>query len=110
MAAARSNLALCGAVRARQRPLRRFIAAARQKIPSSNDVCRVSAIRPNSDPRIRKLLTERVASRAGVAGMFVEFNDEQRRDWFLSYFRQIVARPDRYGRATTCRLSATFLP
>src|SRR5271166_4375748 len=25
-------------------------------------------------------------------------------------FRQIVARPNRYGRATTCRLSATFLP
>ena len=31
--------------------------------------------------------------------------------WLVSeLFRQIVARPKRYGRATTCRLSAAFLP
>ena len=27
-----------------------------------------------------------------------------------TYSVQIVARPNRYGRATTCRLSVTFLP
>jgi hypothetical protein len=39
----------------------------------------VSGIRPNSDLQIRKLFTERVAPRPGVADMFVEINDDQRR-------------------------------
>src|SRR3984893_9735999 len=38
-----------------------------------------------SDLQIRKLFTERVAPRPGVADMLVEINDEQRRGWFLSY-------------------------
>jgi hypothetical protein len=38
---------------------------------------------------IRKLFTERVAPRPGVADMLVEINDEQRRGWFLSYFARL---------------------
>ena len=64
---------------------RRVGAAARQTIPSSNDIRQVSGIRRNSDLQIKKLFTERVAPRPGVADMFVEINDEQRRGWFLSY-------------------------
>jgi len=45
------------------------------------DIRQVSGIRPNSDLQIRKLVTERVAPRPGVADMFVEINDEQRRGW-----------------------------
>jgi hypothetical protein len=73
------------------------------------DIGWVSGIRPNSDLQIRKLFTERAAPRPGVADM-VEINDEQRRGWFLSYSVGLWARPNGYGRATICRLSATFLP
>ena len=51
-----------------------------------------------------------VTSRPDVADMLVEINDKQCPRWFLKLFRQIVARPNRYGCATSCRLSATFLP
>jgi hypothetical protein len=57
-----------------------------------------------------KLFTERVAPHPGVADMLVEINDEQRRRWFLSYSVRLWRGPNRYARATTCRLSATFLP
>ena len=59
---------------------------------------------------IRKLFTERVAPHPGGADMLVEINDEQRRGWFLSYSVRMWRGANRYGRATTCRLSATFLP
>jgi hypothetical protein len=35
--------------------------------------------------QIGKLFTERAAPSPGVADMFIEINDEQRRGWFLSY-------------------------
>ena len=49
------------------------------------NIRQVSGIRPNADLQLRKLFPECVAPRLGVADMFVEINNEQRRGWFLSY-------------------------
>ena len=45
-------------------------AAARQTIPSANDIWQVWGTRPNSNLQIRKLFNERVVPRPGVAPMF----------------------------------------
>lgn len=71
-------------------------AAARQTIPSSNDIRQVgSGIRLNSGLQIRKLFTERVATHPAVAGMLVETNDKERRGWFLSNSVRFVVPPKR---------------
>ena len=78
------------------------------------DIRQVSGIRPNSDLQIRKLVTERVAPRPGVADMFVEINDEQRRGWNgaqQSLRGDVQVRSDqRTGRLRANRTTGPALP